>query len=329
MRQFILDFPNQFKKGIEAAKNAKLKCEENYENLIVCGMGGSALPAEILKTAPCFTAPLFIHRSYGLPKEASKKSLVFISSYSGNTEEAISAFNAAAEKNLKIIGFGRGGKLEELCSKNNIFFVKYPFEAENFQPRFALGMAFSAMLYAAHIFSFMPREPLEKLEEIKNILKEKSGAREEEGKMLAEKISGKIVLIYAPYNFKALSYIWKINFNETTKILAFANCYPELNHNEIAGFSGAEKTANCKIMVLNLLESGGDEKLLKRAEITAEVLKSKGFETIPIAVSDENYLEKYFSSIILSMWTSYYLALARAADPTTEETIEDFKTKLR
>lgn len=333
MRQFILDFPKQFKRGIEAAENAEInglmERKNDFQNLVVCGMGGSALPGEIIKALPHFNLPVVVHRSYGLPREANENSLIFISSYSGNTEEATDSLNEAKKNNFNIIAFSKGGGIEKICLKEKIPHIKYFEEERNFQPRFALGEAFSAMIFTLFRFGFLPHNPKLKLEELAEILSDKNKFLEEQSKELAEKIFRKIVLVYAPHDLRPLSYIWKINFNETSKIPAFANSFPELDHNEINGFVNAEKIAEDKIIILNLLDKDLSGKMNKRAEITSLLLRDCGIKTINIEISGVNILDKIFSSIILSMLTSYHLALLYEVDPVLAPLVEDFKKMLK
>lgn len=331
MRQFILDFPNQFKKGIEAAEAANVRFDKKFSNLIVCGMGGSALPAEIIKVLPHFNLPVVIHRSYGLPREANENSLIFISSYSGDTEEPISSLKEAADKNFSIVGLSAGGEVKNLCKNKEIVYVEYPEEKEGFQPRFGLGYSFSAMFKVLDNLGYLncDCDINLKIESLAAALTESQEVFEKEGKNLAGKIYDKLILIYAPNDFKSLSYIWKINFNETSKIPAFSNCFPELNHNEMTGFVNGLKILGEKICILNLKEKEGDERLLKRSEITKKLLSDKGVNSIDIKFAGKNNLEKIFSSILLSIWTSYNLALLYETDPVLVPLVEDFKKMLK
>lgn len=333
MRQFILDFSKQFRKGIEAAENAEInglmERKKDFQNLVVCGMGGSALPGEILKSLPHFNLPIIIHRSYGLPRETNENSLIFVSSYSGNTEEAVDALNEAVNKNFNIAGFSDEGEVKKLCKDKNIPYVDYPQEKTGFEPRLALGYSFAAMFRVLDILGHTPCDTKQKLEELAAELSGLSEALEKEGEALAKKIFGKLILIYAPYNLKGLPYIWKINFNETVKIFAFSNCYPELNHNEMQGFENAAGIFKEKICVLNLIEKETDQRILKRMEITFKIIKENKIDAINIEFRGKNILEKIFSSITLSMWTSYYLALLYKIDPLEINIIEDFKKLLK
>lgn len=333
MRQFILDFPNQFKKGIKAAEAADLNSltarKNDFQNLIICGMGGSALPGELIKILPHLNIPVFIHKSYGLPKETNNKSLVFISSYSGDTEETLSALNDALRRKLNVIAFSdEQGKIQEIAKENNIFNVKFPKEAEGFQPRFSLGYLFSAMMFCLSKLGIIHCDINVKFSEAKDFLNKENSNFEEEGKLLAQKIYEKIILIYVPYDFRGLSYIWKINFNETSKIPAFSNCFPELNHNEINGFVNLSKIADGKIKILSLLDDSADERIIKQSKITSELLLKEGVETINVRIYGDSVLQKIFSSVLLSMWTSYYLALLYNTDPIPVKMVEDFKKEL-
>lgn len=330
MRNFILDFPNQFKKGIDAADAASVNFhEKKFSNLIVCGMGGSALPAEIIKILPHLSLPVVIHRSYGLPKESNKNSLVFISSYSGNTEEALDALSEAISENLSIVGFSDEGEIKKLCKDKSIPFVDYLRGKPGFEPRLALGISFAAMFRVLDNLGYTPCDTNQKLGRLAIKLLEQNKRIEKEGEALAKKIFGKFPLIYAPHNLRGLSYIWKINFNETAKIFAFSNCYPELNHNEMQGFENAAGILKEKICVLNLIDKDENERILKRIEITSKIIKENCAETIDIELRGETILEKIFSSILLSIWTSLNLAMLYKTDPLRINIIEDFKKMLK
>ena len=138
MRQVIEDSPSQLAAGLELAKQVKIK--GSFEKVIVCGLGGSALSADITKA---LHVPVEIHRDYNLPKTANEKSLMVCISYSGNTEETVSALEEAISKKLPIVGMASGGKIETLCQQNHLPFVKIP---SGVQPRSAIGYMFSALM---------------------------------------------------------------------------------------------------------------------------------------------------------------------------------------
>ena len=321
MRKVIMDFPKQFSVGLEAAKEVKIFGD--FNQLIFCGMGGSALPGVILKMLKVFhgwPVAIRVHRSYGLPSWVSPRALVFTVSFSGNTEELISSYKEAKDKSLSIVGITTGGKLAELCQKDKTPWVKIP--EVNIQPRSAAGYQIASIIKVLSHFSIF--ENLDKyiLAASKNL---KPKALEGQGKELAQRIEGKIPVIYASDKYRGLAQIWKINFNENSKSPAFWNYFPELNHNEIVGMT--HTTAPFHVLILR------DEKLdhpriLKRMTITARLLKEKGIGVDIIDIEGKDILTKIFSNYILANWASYYLALEYEIDPSPVKTIEEFKKRL-
>ena len=321
MRQVIMDFPKQLEVGFKLAKNVKVKGK--FKNIVIAGVGGSALPADLLVGMFHIALPIYIHKDYNLPREASRDSLVICISYSGNTEETISVLQEALTKKLPVIGIATGGEIEKLCQENKITFVKIP---SGIQPRSAVGYLFSVLagILANH-------NAIEDISgDLKNTVKDLQaikGQLEKEGKVLAEKLVKKVPIIYASRQYQALAEIWKIRFNENSKIPAFYNYFPELNHNELVGFSEVEKV-DAKFYAIFLQDQTDHPRIAKRMELTAETLQSKNIPVSIIASTKGSETSKIFSSLMLSDWTSYHLALLNDVDPTPVAMIEDFKKRL-
>jgi len=334
MRKVILEFPKQFSAGLAAAENIHLK--ENFDQIVFCGMGGSALPGTIFKMLPrtlkhFLVHPLTvkIHRDYGLPANISSRSLIFVISHSGNTEEAISAYAQAQENNLPVVVITANGKLAELCKKNNAHLVKIP--KTNIQPRQAIGYQLGAIIKLLSNSKIIKNLDKQILETANKLSPEDL---EKQGKELAKKIKGKIPIIYASSKYKALAYIWKISFNENSKSPAFCNYFPELNHNEMEGMAHEKECTYRKQPIFHLLilrDTNNDHRqILKRMKATKELLKQgSGFNTQFIDLKEKDLLTKIFSNYILSQWTSYYLALEYKVDPSPVNMIEGFKKKLK
>lgn len=323
MKNYILDYPNQFKKGFEIAKDIKVK--GNFKNIIISGVGGSAQPSDLLNAAWIYNytekskpdISIVTNRSYYLPY--LKNSLVFISSYSGNTEEAVESFNKAKKRGLKMVGFSKGGKVEELCKKNKIPFVKYPDDGPDFQPRFALGYSFTAMATVLRKqLGFKDKE----LSSLKDKMEKFN--YEEEAKELAKQLKGRIPVIYSGDRLKILARIWKIKFNETSKVPAFWNYFPELNHNEMVGYTNWAE----KFHFIILRDPKEHPRNLKRIEITSKLLENKGAKTSIIDLPNENIMVKMFANLWLAEWVSYYLALEYQEEPIPIRMVEDLKKML-
>lgn len=320
MRKIILDFPKQFRNGLKASEN--LKVSGNFNSVLVCAMGGSALPADILGIwleAEKIPLSLHIHRDYGLPHHADGKHLVICISYSGNTEETLNAFEEAREKGFRMAAITSGGKLKKLCESYNIPLALVP---GGLQPRMALGLQFSALMQILANTGLI-KNSLKDIYELENALK--PAGLENQGKKLAEKLKNKIPLIYASAKFKDLARIWKIKFNENSKIPAFCNYFPELNHNEMVGFTQKRKE---KLHAIILKDLSDHWRNIKRMELTAKILKKRGVGVDIIDIKEYNILIRVFSSILLADWASHYLALKRGVDPIAVKIVEEFKKNL-
>lgn len=324
MRKMILDFPRQFTVGLKAAENVKV--EGTFDKVIICGMGGSALPADILSMwleANKIGLPVHAHRDYGLPRFADKYHLIICVSYSGNTEETISAFEEARKKNLKILAITSGGKLSDLCRSYKIPAAIVP---SGLQPRMALGFQFAALAKILTNCGILKNETNSDLVLLKKTLKPK--IFEIQGKKLAQNLKNRIPIIYASGKFEYLARIWKIKFNENAKTPAFYNYFPELNHNELAGFDNNGCNNGCPTSIIILRDILDGPRIKKRMELTSDILRQKGIGVDIIEITGENTINKVFSSILLADWASYYLALEYKVDPTAVKLNDEFKKRL-
>ncbi len=317
MQEAIENFSTQLSYEPEIKNPKKLK---KAENIIVCGMGGSHLAADLLKIA-LPTHSIFVHHDYGLPELPKKildKSLVIMSSYSGNTEETISSLEEAKKRKLPIAIITVGGALLEFAIKHDIAYVEMP--NTGIQPRSALGFSMKAIL--ALIGQIKLNAEIKKLSE--SFLPKHF---EHLGKALAEKLEGFVPVIYASFKNAALAYVWKIKFNETGKIPAFYNIFSELNHNEMTGFDIKEKTKSLssKFHFLLIEDPCDDIRIQKRMRILKKLYEERSLPVSILRLSGERPIEKIFSSIILADWASFYTAKQYGADPEQVPMVEEFK----
>lgn len=324
MYETIKNFNAQFEYQPEFVGEISHKTFDRY---IVVGMGGSHLAAGILQTAyPGLD--IAIHSDYGLPfirEEEKDKTLIIASSYSGNTEEVIDAFQTALIRRLPLAVITTGGKLLELAKKHNVGYIQMP--DIGIQPRLALGFATKALLKVLNA--------QEGLDEISRLSVELNPAESEiEGKALAEKLFEKIPVIYSSQKNAAVAYNWKIKLNESTKIPAFTNVFPELNHNEMNGFNSQKNTHGLSHNFhFIFLEDGDDDmRIIKRMKILAELYQKRGLPvaTITMKTPAENYdgtgrFYKIFSSLVLADWVSWHLAKRYGVEAEQVPMVEEFK----
>jgi glucose/mannose-6-phosphate isomerase len=296
---------------------------EKYDKFVVIGMGGSNLAAEIIKGWKP-KLDVIIHRDYGLPdieEGELKERLIILSSYSGETEETISAFQEAFSRKLPLIVIAGGGRLLNLARDNNTPYIQLP--AIKAHPRFAIGLSIKATLKA------MGEELL--LNDVSGVAESLDAEEYEEiGKNLAHSLENKIPLIYSSNRNRGLAYFWKINFNETVKIPAFFNVFPELNHNEMAGFDKLAaigfKSSDFAFIFLN--DPDDETRIQKRMAAMAKIFEEKGFALQEANIIGPSLWHKSFAGIIIAFWTSLYLAEYYSIDPEDISIIEDFKKSL-
>lgn len=317
----IKNFNQQFAYKPAVGNAAKLK---PFKRLIVAGMGGSNLAPELLKIRNP-KLEVIAHRNYGLPnlgKKVLKESLIVASSYSGNTEETIDAFNLAVRKNYPVAAISIGGKLLDLARKRKKPYIQLP--DTRVQPRLALGFAALALLKLTG-----DKAAMKEARDLAELLK--PAPLERAGKDLAKKLKSFVPVIYASERNRAITYNWKIKMNETGKIPAFANVFPELNHNEMTGFDVKEATQELsKNFHFIFLKDPDDHlKISKRMNITERLYRERGLPVEVLILSGKTKFHKIFSSLALADWTSYYIAKELGVEPEQVPMVEEFKRLMK
>jgi len=329
MYEAIKKFNTQFAFEPEIVNAERLG---KFSKFLVAGMGGSHLAADLIKTWKP-SLDLVVHQSYDLlelSEDVLKDRLVIASSYSGNTEETLSAFEDAGKRGLPRSAIFVGGKLKELALEEGVPFIELP--DTGIQPRMATGFMFKALL------KFVGEEAaLKEVAALSQTLK--PDAYEDMGRKIAERLKGFVPIIYASSRNQAIAQNWKIKFNETGKIPAFYNIFPELNHNEMTGFDTQARTnadltrtdadirqkLNASFRFIFLRDPADHPKILKRMDATAELLRGRGLRIEIIDLEGQGVFMKIFSALILADWAAYYTAEGYGNDPNEVPMVEEFK----
>jgi glucose/mannose-6-phosphate isomerase len=317
-RQDILDFPIQCEKALHLADNIQITQKVN--KIAVLGMGGSALPGEILSNYfSQYPFEVIISKEYDVPARVDKQTLIFIISYSGNTEETIAAYRKISKVGAPIVVVTSGGKLEQLVPMYQSQLIKVP---TGLQPRVAIGYMTIPLIKVAHVAGLIPDKTLELRNAIQALRKP---LFEEYGKELAQKIGEKIPLIYASPKLSSIAYKWKISFNENAKSMAFCNTIPEMNHNELCGYTHA----NSRFFTIMIKDVVEDPRIKKRMEIIKDLLKKMNNDAVEIAIKGDDLFSKILTTIYVGDWVSYYYAISKGIDPAPVELIEQFKQQMK
>ena len=318
MAGFLDRFQEQVVEGYKLG--SKIDLQSRFDNIVICGMGGSALGGRILKSYLGNKIPIFIVDDYTLPDFVNSKSLVFVSSYSGNTEETLETYKQALEKKLTVIALTNGGKLAELATQNKTPLIRVPTCP---QPRLSYGYQFFSMIRVLENCGLVKadKQALENLAVFIGIQREKIKSRSKE---LAKKLTGKIPVIYGSKNLEAAAYKWKINFNENSKTSAFYNIFPEQNHNELNGL--LKTNGNLHLIFLKCKDD--NSRIRKRMDAVKKIAEENKIECSVIETEGNNLLERVVWAIYLGDWVSLFLALEYGIDPTPVELVEKFKKML-
>lgn len=320
-RRAILGTPKQFEFTPEVMHQEKLG---HYGSVIIAGMGGSHLAADLLGSVP-LPFRLSVHEDYGLPlhipEDELKRSLVIASSFSGNTEETLDACDAALARGIPLAIIASGGILLERARANNIPHVILP--NDGIQPRSAIGLFFIAFAKILRLSEILAEtrslsatlHPLE---------------LDERGVHLAERLHDKIPIVYSSAHNYGLAYFWKIVMNETAKIPAFYNVLPEVNHNEMTGYdmTHAAQGLGNNIAFVFLKDAADHPRIQKRMRLLEGLYTARGLPVETVEMKGENVWQCVFNSVLLAEWTAYYLAQSYVAEANDVAMVEEFKKKL-
>ena len=326
--------------GIAARQSAQLLGEFTFEtepqfkhvrNVVFAGMGGSALAAEIVRVWPGLPLPFELVRGYDIPRYVDADTLFVASSYSGNTEETLSALDQAAEKGAQIAVIASGGKLEQIAMKK-----KYPLALlpPVDQPRYAVFSSLKATLTILAKAGLVKADELaSQLDQAADFLQRSVGAwgaavpaANNPAKQLAQELMGKSVVVYAGPKLWPAAYKWKISCNENAKQIAWADQLPEFNHNEFIGWS--KQPIDKPYAVVDLRSNLEHPRVQKRFEVTARLLS--GLRPAPHIVQAQGgtLAEQILWTIAFGDFVTLYLALLNGLNPAPVDLVEKFKKAL-
>jgi len=328
------DFYQQLLDAREIIQNADLsEVRKKNSGIAFLGMGGSGFAGDIIKALikDNINIPVEIVKGYKLPAFIKSNWLVVAVSYSGDTEETISAANQALERKCETLIICSGGKLEGIGRRESKVVIKIP---PKLQPRGAIGYLFLPAYLALDKLGLIKVNSAD-IEEATNLIKlkavlysRKNSSDRNPAKKLALKISDRLPIIYGTEGLlTAVSYRLKCEINENSKTPCWCNNFPELNHNEIVGWERL-KDITKKFILLIFREKDETARVKKRIDVTINIIKENIGEIIEIQVEGKSKLARALSTIYLGDMASVYLALLAGVDPTPVEKIKILKEEL-
>jgi len=335
MRDILKGFSEQCARAIEMGKKMDIPSsitKGGINKVVVCGLGGSAIGGDILRTL-FFDRKILIEvsRDYYLPSFVDRQTLIFAVSYSGNTEETISSFKQALSAGYPIVSMGSGGELQKLSRESRVPFIQVP---SGMPPRCAIGfLSIPAVILLERItgeYLFNYQELIEVISDMCKKYLPEEGINNNLAKSIALRVKGKVPLIYGVNRLTdVVAHRLKTQFNENSKVIASWDVFPELNHNEIVPFSGEGEVKLNIFHPIFIRDKKESERIAKRIQITQSLFKKEGVEYSEIWTEGSSFLTRIFSSIYTGDWVSFYLAVLQGVDPTPITFIDLLKNELK
>jgi glucose/mannose-6-phosphate isomerase len=333
MLDHLRAFPEQCRKAWEKALKFDLPREYNkITSVVIVGMGGSAIGGDVIRrlALPESKVPVWLHRDYGLPGFVDAGTLVIVSSYSGNTEETLSAFAELLKTRAKKLVITSGGQLRHLAQNEGIpvFLIDYKAPPRAVFPHNVISLVgiFQKLGLIGDKSADM-QEATDILSKLSGELIETSAVAANPAKQLATRLWGNIAVIYGAEVLSEVAKRWKGEFNENSKTWAFSESFPELNHNAVDGYRFPAE-AKERIFVLMLRSSSFRARTLLRYEATARLLAGAGLPYEFVESRGESGLAQVLSTVMLGDYASFYLAILNKVDPTSTAAIDSVKEYL-
>jgi glucose/mannose-6-phosphate isomerase len=329
-RGVLAEFPRQCREA-RTLRASPAGPQERPRLVVVAGMGGSAAGGDLLATCAADTldVPVIVHRGYGLPAAAGPHTLVLASSYSGDTEEALSAVDVALSRKLPVVALTAGGRLAALAERHRLPRVTLP---AGLMPRMALGYLFLPTLRVlaacgAEVASHGDiEEALGVLEALAAELAPARPAASNEAKRLALAIGDRLPVVYGGPVTGAVAYRWKTDVEENAKTFAIAGVLPEMNHNEIEAW---RPPAAGGFHAVLLREDGEPAEIARRFQLLCDIIGPGAGGVSETWARGRARVTRLLALAYLGQWTSYYLAVLRGIDPWTVPRLDELKRRLR
>ena len=330
----IDNLPDQLGFAYQLGLKHELPDWKDFKQVVIAGMGGSAIGADLLASysAPLSPLPVFVHRDYGLPSFArGAETLLICSSHSGNTEESLDAFEAGRNAGCRMIVVSTGGQIAERARENNI-----PVWTFNHigQPRAAVGYSFGLLLAMFQRLGFIPdqqnalEDALASMKKLQEEIKAEVPAVNNPAKRYAGQLMGRWVTIMGSGLLTTVARRWKGQMNEIAKTGANFEFLPEADHNTLAGTMNPEEVLNPHTMTLFLRAPSDHPRNRLRSDLTRKAFMLEGMNTDHVDASGNTPLAHMWTLILFGDYVAYYLSMGYGVDPTPIQALVDFKKSM-
>lgn len=323
MKKLITEFPAQIKNALESVKKIELDLPSKIYNIHVAGVGGSGISASYTKELIRYncSVPYEVSKRYHIPSYVDEHTLFIVSSYSGDTEEILNAIQEAIERKAQIVCVTTGGDLERIAKENNFNLVNLPKGEDVPRAYFGTSLVHQiGILQKAGLVSGY----LESVGAAIELLETESNNIQKEAKEIAKAIAGKLPIIYATERIEPAALRWRQQINENAKQLAWHSYFPELNHNELQGWTKTYKDT----IVINLRNDDDYKRNAVRVDVSKTIIADYCDQVLDVFSKGASLVEKMIYLTHLGDWVSYYLAEELEVDPIPVDVIARLKKEL-
>jgi len=326
--------PDQLDSAYQLGMQHDLPDWNGFRQVVIAGMGGSAIGADLLASycASLAPIPVLVQRDYGMPLFArGAETLVICSSHSGDTEETLDGFEAARNAGCRILVVSTGGELTKRARENNI--PVWMFEHSG-QPRAAVGFSFGLLLALFQRLGLIPdqkdalEDTLASMKRSQERIKADIPAVKNPAKRYAGQLMGRWVTIVASGLMTAVSRRWKGQINEVAKAGANFEFLPEADHNTLAGTMHPQEVLNPHTMTLFLRAPSDHPRNRLRSDLTRKAFMLEGMNTDHVDARGRSPLAQMWTMILFGDYMAYYLAMGYGVDPTPVQALVDFKRSM-
>lgn len=336
MLKLLSEFPQQLLDAAKIGSDIKFagNVKKGFDKIVFSGLGGSAIGADLIRsyTVKECKVPIIVNRDYTLPAFVDNKTLLVISSYSGNTEETLSAYDEGRKRGAIIVAITTNGKLKELAEKDGVPYILIP---KGLPPRCALGYSSIPVLILFSKLGIIS-DKTKDIEEASKTLAEMKDKMlspyiedsNNESKRIASELVDKYAILYGANQYTDIVVTrWRGQLAENSKAISSTHVFPEMNHNEIVGWENPKKLM--KDLVVVILRGKDDHpRVAKRMDISIDIIKKENVKIIEVFSKGESLLSRIFSLIYIGDFVSFYLAILNDVDPTPVENVMYLKDKL-
>lgn len=324
VKKLIENFSNQLCEAIRIGESAKLSsAERKIQNVLIAGVGGSGIGGTIVRelTEAESEIPIVVSKGYSIPGFVNENTLSIISSYSGNTEETISALHFAIKKKAPLVCITSGGKIAEIAKKKKLDLILIP---GGMPPRACLGYSFVQQLFVLSHFGITRKKFKSQIQSAIALLEQEKENIIAEAKIVAQRILGKTPVIYAATDWEGVAIRFRQQLNENAKMLCGHHVIPEMNHNELVGWaSGSEK-----VSVLFLRDADEFSRNNSRIQFTKQIISKYTSHITEVWSKGKAKIEKAIYLIHFADWVSVLLAEMKGVDAMETKVIDRLKNKM-